>query len=94
MSEDDGLSRFERLTALWIFIAMAIGVALGAVAPGLSGWLDSFSWSGVSIPIAIGLVWMMYPPLARVRYGDLPRLASNRRIMGASLFQNCHQIRQ
>lgn len=67
---------------------MALGVGLGAFVPGLPGWLDSLSWFGVSIPLAIGLIWMMYPPLARVRYGDLPRLATNQRLMGVSLFQN------
>ncbi|OGS50373.1 MAG: arsenical-resistance protein [Euryarchaeota archaeon RBG_16_68_12] len=67
---------------------MALGVGLGVVVPGLAGALNSLSWSGVSIPLAVGLIWMMYPPLARVRYGDLPRLAANRRIMAVSLFQN------
>ena len=85
---DERLSLFDRLTTLWIFMAMAIGVGLGAVVPGFSSWLDSLSWSGVSIPLAVGLMWMMYPPLARVRYADLPRLAQNRRLMGVSLFQN------
>jgi len=88
MAEDETLSLFDRLTTLWIVLAMAAGVGLGTLVPGLAGWLDSFSWSGVSIPLAIGLIWMMYPPLARVRYEDLPRLTSNRRIMGVSLFQN------
>ncbi len=85
---DERLSLFDRLTTLWIFLAMALGVGLGAVVPGFSSWLDSLSWSGVSIPLAVGLMWMMYPPLARVRYADLPRLAQNRRLMGVSLFQN------
>ena len=88
MAEDETLSLFDRLTTLWIFLAMGLGVGLGALVPGLPGWLDSISWSGVSIPLAIGLIWMMYPPLARVRYRDLPRLASNRKLMGVSLFQN------
>ncbi len=88
MADDDRLSMFDRLTTLWIFLAMAVGVGLGAALPGFSSWLDSLSWSGVSIPLAVGLIWMMYPPLARVRYADLPRLAQNRRLMGVSLFQN------
>lgn len=88
MADDEGLTLFDRLTTLWILLAMALGVGLGALVPGLPGWLDSMSWSGVSIPLAIGLIWMMYPPLARVRYGDLPRLAGNKRLMGLSLFQN------
>src|SRR3990172_6900244 len=88
LAKDDGLSLFDRLTTLWIFLAMGVGVALGTAVPGLSSALDALSWNGVSIPIAIGLIWMMSPPLARVRYEDLPRLAGNRRIMGVSLFQN------
>ena len=90
MAPDDGdsLSLVDRLTALWIFLAMGAGVGLGVLVPGLPQALDAISWSGVSIPIAVGLIWMMYPPLARVRYGDLPRLASNRKIMAVSLFQN------
>jgi len=88
MSDEEGLSTFDRLTTLWIFLAMGLGVGLGALVPNLPRWLDSLSWSGVSIPLAAGLLWMMYPPLARVRYEDLPRLASNRRLMGVSLFQN------
>ncbi len=88
VADGEALSLFDRLTTLWIILAMAVGVGLGALVPGFSGWLDSFSWSGISIPLAVGLMWMMYPPLARVRYGDLPRLATNRRLMGLSLFQN------
>ena len=86
--DPEKLSWLDRLTPLWICLAMAAGVGLGATVPGLSASLDAFSWSGVSIPIAVGLIWMMYPPLARVRYEDLPRLAANRRIMGVSLVQN------
>lgn len=88
LAQDEGLSFFDRLTTLWIFLAVGLGLGLGAVVPGLSARLDSVSWSGVSIPIAIGLIWMMYPPLARVRYEDLPRLASNRKLIGVSLLQN------
>jgi len=88
MADEGSLSLFDRLTTLWILLAIVLGVGLGAWVPGFSGWLNSFSWSGVSIPLAIGLIWMMYPPLARVRYGDLPRLAANKRLMGVSLFQN------
>ncbi len=88
MADDDRLSLFDRLTTLWIFLAMALGIGLGAAIPGFSSFLDSLSWSGVSVPLAVGLIWMMYPPLARVRYADLPRLAQNRKLMGVSLFQN------
>ena len=88
MPDGEPFSLFDRLTTLWILLAMALGVALGALVPGLPGWLDSLSLSGVSIPLAVGLIWMMYPPLARVRYGELPRLAGNKRLMAVSLVQN------
>ena len=88
MADGERLSLFDRLTSIWILLAMVLGVGLGALVPGLPGWLDSISWSGISIPLAIGLIWMMFPPLARVRYAELPRLAKNRRLMGVSLFQN------
>src|SRR3989304_5188840 len=88
MAEPERLSLFDRLTTLWICRAMAVGVGLGALIPGLPASLDAISWGGLSIPLAIGLIWMMYPPLARVRYRDLPRLAVNRRLRGVSLVQN------
>ncbi len=88
MPDEETFSLFDRLTTVWILVAMAIGVALGALVPGVPRWLNSLSFSGVSIPLAIGLMWMMYPPLARVRYGDLPRLARNRRLISVSLLQN------
>ncbi len=88
MAADEELTLFDRLTTLWILLAIVLGVGLGAWVPGLPAWLGSLSWSGVSVPLAIGLIWMMYPPLARVRYAELPRLAKNRRLMGLSLFQN------
>jgi ACR3 family arsenite transporter len=88
MTTKGGLSRLEQWTTLWIFLAIGLGVSLGALLPSLPAALTAFSWSGVSVPIAVGLLWMMYPPLARVRYEDLPRLAGNRRLMGLSLVQN------
>jgi ACR3 family arsenite transporter len=65
------LSFIDRYLPLWIFLAMAIGLVLGATVPGLPRALDSIKVADVSLPIAIGLLWMMYPVLARVKYEDL-----------------------
>nr|MDO8082597.1 ACR3 family arsenite efflux transporter [Candidatus Freyarchaeota archaeon] len=82
------LSLLNRFLTLWIFLAMAIGVLLGAIFPEISGFLNELSLDTVSLPIAIGLIWMMYPPLARVKYEELSRLLGAKKAFGVSLVQN------
>ncbi len=83
-----GLSTLDRYLALWIGLAMAAGLGLGAVIPGLDEALDSLSVGTVSLPIAIGLLLMMYPVLAKVRYEEIGALGAERALMGASLALN------
>ena len=83
-----GIGIISKFLTLWILLAMTGGIILGAVYPDVAGMLDAVRIEQVSLPIAIGLIWMMYPPLAGVKYEELSRMKQQGKALGASIVQN------
>ena len=88
VAERKKLGFLDRFLTLWIFIAMIIGVSIGYFIPSSGNFINSFSSGTTNIPLAIGLILMMYPPLAKVKYENMGEVFKNTKVLGASLFLN------
>src|SRR5574344_2607515 len=87
-AERKRLGFLDRYLTLWIFIGMAIGVSVGYFCPSISDSINAMSSGTTNIPLAIGLILMMYPPLAKVRYNQMSGVFRNKKILGVSLLLN------